>query len=406
MLYTGFTPHPKQREMIQQILQSKAKYHVACVGRQFGKSLMAINLVLYWAINKGPCKILWISPVYSQADKVQKEIMQAIGASGIVKSCNYSSNEIQLKNGSQIVFRSAERYDAIRGLTMDYGVLDEAAFMKDDAWKEAIRPVFMVRGRAVVFISTPKSKNWFYEMYQLGQSPDHPQYAAYQGTSYDTPFISAEDIEDAKRTLPATIFEQEYLAKFIDSGGEVFSNIDKAQKQASKRAPFFMGVDFGKQQDFTSATVLDYDGNVVDWYRANASEWSTMLRAVADLARKWNATAMAEVNGVGDPLFEELRKLWPNTYPFVTTNKSKQEIIEGLILDFNSDAIGIPPREQYGELWSELEVFTYDYNPKTRSIRYGHPTGLHDDTVLSLAIANYNRKQRLSSGYAVVGSRR
>ena len=332
--------------------------------------------------------------------------MQAIGASGIVKSCNYSSNEIQLKNGSQIVFRSAERYDAIRGLTMDYGVLDEAAFMKDDAWKEAIRPVFMVRGRAVVFISTPKSKNWFYEMYQLGQSPDHPQYAAYQGTSYDTPFISAEDIEDAKRTLPATIFEQEYLARFIDSGGEVFSNIDKAQKQASKRAPFFMGVDFGKQEDFTVATVLDYDGNVVDWYRANASEWSTMLRAVADLARKWNATAMAEVNGVGDPLFEELRKLWPNTYPFVTTNKSKQEIIEGLILDFNSDAIGIPPREQYGELWSELEVFTYDYNPKTRSIRYGHPTGLHDDTVLSLAIANYNRKQRLSSGYAVVGSRR
>ena len=74
MEFTGFTPHPKQKEMIDSILGSKAKFHVACVGRQFGKSLMAMNLVLYWGINKGPVKILWVSPVYSQTDKVQKEL--------------------------------------------------------------------------------------------------------------------------------------------------------------------------------------------------------------------------------------------------------------------------------------------------------------------------------------------
>ena len=72
---------------------------------------------------------------------------------------------------------------------------------------------------------------------------------------------------------------------------------------------------------------------------------------------------------------------------------------------YNS-TIGIPTKDAYEALHHELEVFTYDYNPKTRSIRYGHPNGLHDDTVLSLAIANYNRKQKLSSGYAVMGSRR
>ena len=54
MKVTGFTPHPKQREMIAGILNSNAKYHVACVGRQFGKSMMAMNLVLYWAINNKP----------------------------------------------------------------------------------------------------------------------------------------------------------------------------------------------------------------------------------------------------------------------------------------------------------------------------------------------------------------
>jgi len=124
MEFTGFTPHTKQKEMINSILESKSKFHVACVGRQFGKSLMAMNLVLYWGINKGPVKILWVSPVYSQTDKVQKELMAAIGDSGLVKSCNYSSNEITLKNGTTILFRSAERYDNIRGLTCDYGVID------------------------------------------------------------------------------------------------------------------------------------------------------------------------------------------------------------------------------------------------------------------------------------------
>ena len=92
--YTGFTPHTKQREMIRGILDSKSKYHIACVGRQFGKSLMGINLALYWAINNSNVKILWVSPVYSQSTKVQKEIIQAIGGTDIVKSANYSSNEI------------------------------------------------------------------------------------------------------------------------------------------------------------------------------------------------------------------------------------------------------------------------------------------------------------------------
>ena len=402
----GFTPHDSQRQMINGILTNKAKYHVACVGRQYGKSLMAMNLVLYWAINDGPSKILWVSPVYSQTDKVQKELMQAIGGSGIVKSCNYSSNEIQLQNGSQILFRSAERYDNIRGLTMDYGVIDEAAFCKDEAWTEAIRPVFMVRGKKVLFISTPKGKNFFYELFQLGQSADNPNYAAYTGTSYETPYIDNSEITDAKKTLPSAVFEQEYLAKFIDSGGEVFQNLDKNCFDAwsNPNGKVYCGIDLGKQEDYTVATFIDSQGKIVDIYRANAQEWTTMTQEIITRARKWNATLMVEVNSIGDVIFEQLKKQWTDTHPFVTTSKSKNEIVEGLILDMNNEVIHMPSRGLFPHLWDELTVFTYEYNPKTRSLRYGHPNGLHDDTVMSLAISNYNRKQNKTLGtYAVMG---
>ena len=406
MVVHGFTPHPKQREMIDGILNSNAKYHVACVGRQFGKSMMAMNLVLYWAINNKPCRILWVSPVYSQADKVQKELMQAIGSSGIVESCNYSSSEIKLKTGSIILFRSAERYDNIRGLTMDYGVIDEAAFCKDEAWTEAIRPVFMVNGKKVLFISTPKGKNWFFNLYQLGISQDNKQYKSYTGSSYDTPYIDIEEIEDAKNTLPENVFKQEYLANFLDAGGEVFTNLNKNvfHKYSQPQGKVFCGIDLGKQEDYTVATFMDSTGKVIDIYRANAQEWTTMTEEIVKRVKSWNATVMVEVNSIGDVIFEQIKKQWSDTHPFTTSSKSKQEIIEGLILDMNNSIIQMPDRELFQTLWDELTVFTYEYNPKTRSIRYGHPSGLHDDTVISLAIANYNRKQNKSYGqYSVMG---
>ena len=408
MIYTGFTPHTKQREMVNQIITSPAKYHVACVGRQFGKSMMAMNLALYWMINDGPCKVLWVSPVYSQTSKVQKELMQAIGASNLVKNCNYSENYISLKNGSEIIFRSAEKYDNIRGMTVQYGILDESSFMKEDAWKEAIRPVFMVKGKKVLFISTPKGKNWFYELFQLAKSPDYPQYVSYTGSSYDTPYIDLSEIEDAKRTLPPNVFEQEYLAKFIDSGGEVFSNLDKNlfSSYSAPAGKVYCGIDLGKQEDYTVATFIDSNGKVVDIYRANAQEWTKMTEEILQRIRKWSATVMVEVNSIGDVIYEQIKRQWQDTHPFITSSKSKNEIIEGLILDVNETTVTIPNSELFPWLLSELETFTYDYNPKTRSIRYGHPNGLHDDCVISLAIANFNRKQNRSLGtYAVIGRR-
>ena len=399
--FVGFTPHTKQREIISEIISSKAKYHIANIGRQFGKSLMGENLVLYWAINMGPCRIMWVSPVYAQANKVHKELYAAIAKSGIVASNNFSSNELQLKNGSTIIFRSAERYDNIRGETLDYAVLDEAAFMKAEAWTEAIKPTLLVRGKKCLFISTPKGKSWFYDLYQLGVSEDHPNYKAYRGSSYDTPYIDIEEIEEAKRTLPEKVFKQEYLAEFIDGGGEVFSNIRELWdatmwQRASGRV--YCGIDLGRAEDYTVATFIDERGNVFDIYRNNATEWSIMVREIMEKVKKYNATVMIEVNSIGDVIFEQIKKEWQDTHAFVTSSKSKNEIIEGLILDCNEKSIKIPHETAFPTLTHEMEVFTYDYNPKTRSIRYGHPNGMHDDTVMSLAIANYCRKTKKSLG--------
>lgn len=405
MEITAFTPHPKQRELLMSVINGSEKYHVASIGRQFGKSMLAENLALYWGINDAPCQILWVSPVYSQANKVQKEIMSAIGGTALVKSNNYSTNEIELATGSIIYFRSAERYDNIRGMTLDYCIVDEAGFIKDDAWREAIKPTLLVRGKKVLFISTPKGKNWFYDLYQYGTSPDYPNYRSYKGSSYDTPFIDEQEIEEARRTVPEKVFRQEYLAEFLDGGGEVFANLSQIAILDTYPTPegrCYAGLDIGKQEDYTVLTIMDQKGRVVDIYRDNQNQWHTMIKEVVSRLKRFNASCMVEVNGVGDPIYEQIKRSHHNTHPFVTTHQSKNEIIEGLIIDTNEVGISIPSETLFPHLYQEMGYFTYEYSPKTRNIRYGHPVGLHDDTVMSLALCNYNRKTNRTYGtYAI-----
>jgi hypothetical protein len=272
--------------------------------------------------------------------------------------------------------------------------------MKQETWTEAVRPTLAVRGKKILFLSTPKGKNWFYDMFQLGQSSDYPNYKSYQAQSQDSPFISNEEIIDAKNTLPPNIFKQEYMAEFLDDGGEVFTNLNANTFNQYPRpnGTVYCGIDLGRANDYTVATFIDNTGNTVDIYRANGKSWSDMTNELSAIINKYNAVTMVEVNSIGDVIYEQLKNKVKTIYPFVTSNKSKQEIIEGLILDFNEGNIKIPSRELFQPLYDELGYFTYQYNPKTRNVSYGHPSGLHDDTVISLALANYTRKTQSKKG--------
>ena len=105
--------------------------------------------------------------------------------------------------------------------------MDECAFMQREAWTEAIRPALSDRQGKVLFISTPKGRNWLWEIYQRGVSGEE----GWQSWTFPTannPFIAKEEIEAAKWDLPEMIFRQEYLAEFIDDAGGVFRRVQEA----------------------------------------------------------------------------------------------------------------------------------------------------------------------------------
>ena len=407
MIIHGADLHPGQLRVVD-ALQKGYKYIVVNSSRQVGKSFLSQQIICYWALNNPKSVILVVAPVYAQLRRPFEEIIDGLSGSGVIESSNKSEFTIKFKNGSKVIFKSAERPDSMRGLTADFAVLDEAAYMNDDVWRAVIKPILLVKGKQVLFISTPRSRNWFYDIYMLGQSAEHDEYISITMTYDENPFVNKEEIEEARKTLPDHIFRAEYLAEFTESGNTVFSNLDACTVHKWPRVSgrTYLGVDLGRQGDFTVATVMDDAGQVLEIYRDNQKEWSEMIDNIVKLARKWNASVLVEANSIGDVVTDYIKKQWPRTEPFNTTAQSKQQIIEALIIAFNKGELKIPSRELFGPLRFELDIFEYQYSASSRTIRYSAPGSLHDDCVLSLAIANRARQQMKTAGqYAVAGKR-
>jgi len=389
MNVTLYTPHANQEIIHKAINEGSQKYYVLNIGRQFGKSMLSMNQLCYWLINDQGCKCAWVSPIYKQAKKVFDEMVEAFADTGLIQK---NSQELTITFGkSTLQFFSAERYDNIRGFTFDYLVCDEFAFIDAEAWTEVLRATVLVKGKKVLLVSTPKGKNHFYTAFQLEHS--NPQYRSFKMTSYDNPLIDPKEIDDARLTLPDHIFKQEYLAEFIDDAGAVFRNINECVKTGITTGKLYAGIDLGRANDYTVLTIADSNDNEILCKRWRHMDWSTIITEIVNELNAYKPKTLIESNGAQDAIFEMIQKRITygksNVQPFVTTSKSKQTIIEDLIVAFEEKKIGIIGHDFQKH---ELEVFTYEYNMKTRQIKYSAPTGLHDDYVMSRALTTHARK--------------
>jgi len=218
------TPHLYQRQIVDSCLDPSIFFTVAVVGRQFGKTCIAENLVTYWGVNEANVKIMWVSPTDSQAQKVQAEIVSAIHHSGVIKSSKKSKGdtEIRFHNGSVILFRSAASEDSLRGESIHYLVIDEAAFVKREIIEGILMPMLNVVGRHCLFITTPKGKNYIYEYYQKGLTTS--KWRSLRFSTLYSPLANPELLQLFKDTLPPKLYQQEIEAEFVDSSSDLFAS--------------------------------------------------------------------------------------------------------------------------------------------------------------------------------------
>lgn len=396
MVVKLYNPHQNQQLIHDSINNEYYKYYCLNIGRQFGKSLLGINQALYWLFNYKNAKIGWVSPVYKQCKKVFKDIDIAFADNqNIFKEKNKTDLFFISHTNTSINFYSSESYDSIRGETFDFLILDEFAFQHEKAWSEVLRATVLVRGKKVLFLSTPKGKNHFYKLHSLDGINE--QYKSFTMTSYHNPLIEKSEIDDARLTLPDHVFRQEYLAEFIDGGAGVFRNvvINDSPKQTAR---YYAGVDLGRADDYTVITVFNDIGQMVLIERFRHDTWSNISIKVAEIINRYSAYTLIESNSIGDAICEQVKTLCTNKsdiVPFVTTSKSKQDIIEQMAVAIQNKEMTVLSVDWY---LKELDIFGYEYNPKTKSVRYSAPSGFHDDGVMSSAIGYQSLKSLAKSG--------
>lgn len=265
---------PAQR----QIVTDKHRFRVVNCGRRFGKTTLAIIEMVACAVVKKDKKIAYLANTYQQARDIAWRDLKRF-TKEIALNVNESRLEIEIRTqdgGTSLIWlRGWESVETLRGQRFDLLVIDEVAMMKNfwENWQEVLRPTLTDTKGEVLFLSTPKGYNHFYDLYQLYKTDQ--DYKAFHFTSYDNPNIPAEELDKARVELPEDRFAQEYLADFRKTEGLVYKEFNRethvVDVMPSFRRERIMGVDFGYTNPTAVLTIdVDNEGSywiVEEWYR-------------------------------------------------------------------------------------------------------------------------------------------
>ena len=380
--------HPLQ----QKIYNDARRFKVISCGRRFGKSIYASQVAIIEGLRRKNGEIILVSPTFSQTQIIYNMIMKRLPEQ-YIKSRSVAEKYVELVSGTRIYAKSGDNPDSMRGYGPFLVILDEAAMLKEEVWKEVLRPALADNKGSAIIISTPKGKNWFYEIFQNGLSddPQYADYAAYQYSSYDNPFLDPKELDEMAMNLPEIVYNQEIQAQFIEGGGVVFRTFTEVLRDCldgpDDDMDYVGGADLGRREDFTVISIMKRrTREIVYLERFNKLDWDYIKSRVTSVSKMYNnATIFLDSTGMGDPVYEDLAKQGVNVRGVKISSSSKPTMINALSIMIENKQIWLP---NDNELKKEFQSYTYTLTPEG-NVKYGAPPGMHDDIVMSIALLAY-----------------
>ena len=232
----------------ESIANDTHRFICVVAGRRFGKTHLSIRQLCFHA--KEPDATVWyVAPTYRQAKQiVWRKLKNKLNDLRWTKRVNESELTIELKNGSIISLKGADNADSLRGVGLDYLVMDEFADIDPEAWYEVLRPTLADKEGGALFIGTPKGLgNWAHDLYNM--PTDQPeQWASYQFTTIEGGNVKPEEIEAARKDLDERTFRQEFMATFETYAGRIYYAFDRKQNVLEidniDLSIIYIGIDF------------------------------------------------------------------------------------------------------------------------------------------------------------------
>ena len=378
--------YAKQREAIFHT----ARYGLVEASTKSGKTHGCIAWLAKQAWSKGrPGRnYWWVAPVYQQAKIAYRRLRRSMSID--VQHPNDTDRNISLPNGATIWFKSGEKPKNLYGEDVYAAVLDEASRMREEAWHAVRTTLTATRGPVRCIGNVRGRKNWFYRLARRAEAGE-ANMAYHRITAHDAiaaGVLVQDEIEDAQRQLPDSVFRELYLAEATDDEGNPFG-IEAiracTESEIASGDPVAWGWDLAKSQDWTVGIGLSKDGSVCRYHRFQ-KPWQETFEAI--LRETGDTPALVDSTGVGDPIVERLQREGGAHFEgYHFTSTSKQKLMEGLAAGIQKSEVRYPE----GPILLELEAFEYEYSRS--GVRYSAPEGQHDDCVCALALA-YHKLRR------------
>lgn len=396
---------PWQSDVVKGILTYPHDIHVCKSKRQIGKSILVENILLYYAINKANSTSICISPTLNQSRKLYKEIRKAIVTLPIYESSNSTTLEITFTNGSQILLKSGEQADGLRGNTVS-GILciDEAVYVKDQVIYEAL-PFVDANKAPILLTSTPKFRQGvFYDFYMKGLEGEDG-FHSYDICHYDTSvLLSPERLEMYRKAVAPQVFKSEFLGEFIDKVSHLFGDLEKLVgtviTPSNKKV---LGIDFSNggmdesgNPDATALVMMNDHKEVEKVWNFTDKDTMQTVDFIVDVIQTYGISkAVLEANSMGRTYINLIKKkisalhLHCQIIEFWTDQQSKQDIIQALQVECQNGTIQLI---KDNELLLEMVSFEVS-STKTGKLHYEGSNNVKDDLVMALAFALYALKK-------------
>lgn len=381
------------------------KIFVVKAKRQIGKSILAVCLLIKYALTK-KCTSICVEPTLAQSRRIFRQVCDFLSGSGTIVGANAQLLEIQFVNGSEIIFKSAEQGESVRGYSVSgICVIDEAAYIDDEIFP-IVYPMVDAKRAPMLVISTPLFMTGeFYNLYLRGLE-ENDNIKTYDWSKYDTSiFLPEEKLEYYRQTVSRAKFQTEYLGEFLADGmGLLFQGLENVITEEAGTGPVvYCGIDFGTgaDKDYTVLSVIDNRGDMVEIHRTNnltpTQQVDWLCGLLLDLkSRREIKAILCEYNSIGSVYIDMMKKrlIGLPIQNWVTTNKSKQDLVTMMQVGIENGYIHLLSNPN---LINEMLHYQADINVKTKSVTYNGAKGYNDDTVIATMLAYWSYRKGMGN---------
>jgi predicted phage terminase large subunit-like protein len=342
-----------------------------------------------------------VAPTYSMlSDATFRMFLQLAQELGIVDPGDVKRSappSMRLRTGAEVLFRSADEPDRLRGPNLSGLWMDEASLMGVDAFTIGIGR--LREGGEQGWLSatfTPKGRqHWTYETFATGR----PDTALFHARTADNPFLPANFHDTIRQQYTRALAEQELEGAFVDSGGVLFKRywfevVDAApalvrrvrawdlaatpkNEEAARDPDYTVGVLIGKAADRT-VYVLD-----VRRLRGTPQQVQALVRHTAEADGRGVAVLLEQEPGSsGVAVIDHYRRVVLNGKCAVHSERptgNKADRAQPMAAQAEAGFVKLVRGPWNRDFLDELEVF---------------PFGRHDDQV-DAASAGFNKLAEL-----------